>query len=302
MSPCFLPRFQCYKTYIPLPFTFLQYYFDLKSQTMNEQEFKNRMEERWGGDPRMRSRGRVLTGLLLFFIGILLLLRTANVVFFPNWFFTWPMMLIVVGLFSAMKHGFRGGAWIVFFFIGGIFLANEIDPTMHMERYVWPVVLIALGIGFILRPKHRHWRRWNRYNSGWQRPSESNTSSSQTVGTMPGDFDRRDFIDITAVFGGVKKNVLSKNFKGGDITSFMGGSEIDLSQADFTGTIRIDATNVFGGTKLIIPPTWDVQNDLTAVFGGVDDKRQISGVTLDTSKILVLDGTCIFGGIEIRSF
>src|SRR5690349_22431252 len=43
----------------------------------------------------------------------------------------------------------------------------------------------------------------------------------------------RSFIDVTAVFGGIKKNVLSKNFKGGDITSFMGGSEIDLSQADF---------------------------------------------------------------------
>jgi predicted membrane protein len=269
---------------------------------MNDQEFKNRIEERWGGDPRVRNRGRVFTGLLLFFIGILLLLKTANFVFFPNWFFTWPMILIAIGLFSAIKDGFRGGAWVIFFLIGGIFLANEIDPTMHMERYLWPIVLIAIGIGFILRPRHRHWRRWKQqYQTNW-RHQPNVEGSSQTAGTMPGDYDRRDFIDITAVFGGVKKNVLSKNFKGGDITSFMGGSEIDLSQADFTGMIRIDATNVFGGTKLIIPPTWDVQNDITAIFGGVDDKRQISGVTLDPNKVLVLDGTCLFGGIEIRSF
>jgi predicted membrane protein len=275
---------------------------------MNEQEFKNRIEERFGGDPKMRSRGRVLTGLLLFFIGILLLLRTADWVWFPTWFFTWPMILIAIGIFTGLKHGFRGGAWMVFLLIGGVFLANEIDHTFHMERYVWPIILIAIGIGFILRPRrhHHHWRRYQRYHYGakWQQEPDATGSSTtaENIGTMPGDYDRRDFIDITAVFGGVKKNVLTKNFRGGDITSFMGGSEIDLSQADFSGRVTIDVTNVFGGTKLIVPPTWDVQNDITAVFGGVDDKRQISGVAMDPNKVLILDGTCMFGGIEIRSF
>lgn len=270
---------------------------------MNDQEFKNKIEERWGGDPRMRSRGRALTGVLLFCIGILLLLKTANLVFFPAWFFTWPMIFIAIGIFSAFKHGFRGGFWFIFLLMGGLFLANEIDPSFHLDRYVWPIVLIAVGIGFILRPRHHHWRRWrgHYYQTRWQQEPEA-AGSSQIAGGMPGDYDKRDFIDITAVFGGIKKNVLSKNFKGGDITSFMGGSEIDLSQADFNGTIRIDVTNVFGGTKLILPPTWDVQNDITAIFGGVDDKRQISGVATDTGKTLILDGTCMFGGIEIRSF
>jgi predicted membrane protein len=274
---------------------------------MNEQDFKNRIDERWGGDPRMRSRGRVLTGVLLFFIGLLLLIKTSNLIWFPGWFFTWPMILIVIGLFTGLKHGFRGGAWLVFLLIGGLFLANEIDPLMHMDRYIWPIVLIAIGIGFILRPKkhHHHWRKWRRdhYSTNWpQQPDAPSQVSDTNTDASATDFDRRDFIDITAVFGGVKKNVLSKNFKGGDITSFMGGSEIDLSQSDFTGKIVIDVTNIFGGTKLIVPPTWDVQNDVTAVFGGVDDKRQINGVTLDLNKVLVLDGTCMFGGIEIRSF
>ena len=82
----------------------------------------------------------------------------------------------------------------------------------------------------------------------------------------------------------------------------MGVSEIDLTQADFTGRIRMDVTNIFGGTKLIVPPTWDIENDITAIFGGVDDKRKIHGVNMDANKVLVLDGTCMFGGIEIRSY
>jgi hypothetical protein len=41
---------------------------------------------------------------------------------------------------------------------------------------------------------------------------------------------------------------------------------------------------------------------MVAIFGGVDDKRQISGVKLDPNKVLILDGTCMFGGIEIKSY
>lgn len=271
---------------------------------MNEQEIKNRIEEKWGGDPGMRSRGRALTGVLLFFIGVLLLLRTAHLVIFPFWFFTWPMIFIAIGLISGVKHGFRGGAWFVFLLIGGLFLANEIEPGLQLDRYVWPIVLIAIGIGFILRPRrHGRWRRWRRYHyhAGWQEETPP-SGTSASAAAPGGDYDRRDFIDVTAVFGGVKKNVLSKNFRGGDITSFMGGSEIDLSQADFSGSVSIDVTNIFGGTKLIVPATWDVQNDITAVFGGVEDKRQPSGIEAGKNKVLVLDGTCMFGGIEIRSF
>jgi predicted membrane protein len=272
---------------------------------MNEQDFKNRIEERWGGDPKMRSRGRVLTGVFLFFVGVLLLLKTANWIWFPGWFFTWPMLLIALGIVSALKHGFRGGAWVIFLLIGGLFLSNEINPALHMDRYLWPIILITIGIAFILRPKrrHPHCRRWRRYPYDARWHQEAGTSGAPPdTGFSASDYDRRDYIDITAVFGGVKKNVLSKNFKGGDITSFMGGSEIDLSQADFTGTIKLDVTNVFGGTKLILPSTWEVQNDITAVLGGVDDRRQINGVTPDPNKVLMLDGVCVFGGIEIRSF
>jgi predicted membrane protein len=131
--------------------------------------------------------------------------------------------------------------------------------------------------------------------------TEKQTSTEFTDNTS-GRTHQNDFMDVTAVFGGVKKNVLSKNFKGGDIVSFMGGSEIDMTQADFNGRIRMDVTNIFGGTKLIVPASWDIQNDITAVFGGVDDKRKIQGVNMDTNKILILDGTCLFGGIEIRSY
>lgn len=265
---------------------------------MNE-DFKNEIARRREYYEGRRSRGRVWAGLFLLLVGGLLLLDKLNVFFFPGWFFSWPVFLIAVGLFIGAKHGFRSGFWVIPILIGGLFLFDRIDPYMHLDRFMAPIIIIAIGLMFILRPKRNNWRRWSHYEENWQAASTTATTASDTNYT---NADRRDFIDVTAVFGGVKKNVLSKTFRGGDIVSFMGGSEIDLTQADFSGKITIDVTNIFGGTKLLVPSSWDVQSDVTAIFGGVDDKRQISGVNLDSNKVLILDGTCMFGGIEIRSF
>lgn len=275
---------------------------------MREDNFKNEIEKRWGGYEKRRHKGRIWTGALLFLIGGLLLLKSANLMFFPGWFFTWPMLFIAIGLISGFKHNFRGPFWIIMLMIGGITLADNLNPALNLDRFMWPVIIMAVGLIFILRPKRSRCANWD-YPKTPGNP-DNLTSESAASGTGftnmsssdSADGDRRDFVDVTAVFGGVKKNILTKTFKGGDIVSFMGGSEIDLTQADFNGRVRIDVTNIFGGTKLIVPPTWDVQSDITAIFGGVDDKRLVSNLHMDPNKVLVLDGTCMFGGLEIRSF
>ena len=159
---------------------------------------------------------------------------------------------------------------------------------------------MMVGLLLIFRPRGRHarWRRWQHRRweatEQWQKYHpyfEGNTAQ-----------DANDIIDVTSVFSGIKKIILSKNFKGGDIVNFMGGTEINLTQADINGKVRIDTTNIFGGTKLIIPSTWDVQSDVTAIFGGVDDKRQFNAEKVNADKVIYLDGTCLFGGIEIRNF
>ena len=96
--------------------------------------------------------------------------------------------------------------------------------------------------------------------------------------------------------------MFSKNFQGGDVTCFMGGAEIDLTQADVQGKAVIDATAVFGGVKIIVPSNWDVKVENTAAFGSVDDKRRAGNFIPDTTKLLVITGTAVFGGIEITNY
>jgi hypothetical protein len=96
--------------------------------------------------------------------------------------------------------------------------------------------------------------------------------------------------------------VVSKNFKGGEIVAVFGGAEIDFSHADIQGVVKLEATNILGGTKLIVPPTWDVQSEMVAILGGVEDKRRIQPEMIDRNKRLVLMGTALLGGLEVKSY
>jgi predicted membrane protein len=83
--------------------------------------------------------------------------------------------------------------------------------------------------------------------------------------------------------------------------NFFGGSEINLMQADIKGRVKIEVVQVFGGTKIIVPANWIVQSEMLAIFGGIEDKRPPQLNTIP-DKILIIEGTSIFGGIDIKSF
>jgi predicted membrane protein len=277
---------------------------------MNDENLKSRIESRFRRHDR--GRGNVWTGLFLLTIGGLLLARAAGV-FFPSWFFTWPLMLMALGLFLGLRHGFKGGAWLILIIIGAIFLTDKMTDTINLRPYLWPIVLMVAGTFIMLKPRHRHYRKRFDFvdddkNYQSSSPAEyqsatptTNVPSTESFNTHEGKSDFSDVVDITAIFAGVKKKILSKNFKGGDIVSIMGGTELNLVQADFHGKIVIDNFTMFGGTKLIVPADWDVQSEVVAIFGGVDDKRP-PATHHDPTKVLFLEGTCMMGGIEIRSF
>jgi len=246
------------------------------------------------------GRGHIWAGFFLLIIGAFLLMRAGGV-FLPDWLFTWPVLLIAIGIFIGLKHQFRHGGWIIPILIGSIFLIDRELTTVNLRPFIAPIIIISIGLFFILRPKFRRSKNIGREREavpfGERVMEESGFENNEERFN-----DKRDLLDAISVFGGVKKNIMTKNFKGGDIVNFMGGSEINLTQADFNGTIKIDTTNVFGGTKLIVPSNWDIQSEVVAVFGGVDDKRQLTGNPVDPNKLIIIEGFCLFGGIEIRSF
>jgi hypothetical protein len=134
-------------------------------------------------------------------------------------------------------------------------------------------------------------------------PTSTGPTNTGPTSTGPGytGFSSEDYIDSTAFFGGVHKKIVSKSFKGGDVVTIMGGTELDLSQADISGTVRLDVVQIMGATKIIVPAHWEIRTDVTAIFAGFEDKRQQPTVN-NPEKILLIDGTSLFGGIELKNF
>jgi hypothetical protein len=246
-------------------------------------------------EPRPEKRRFILTGLLLLvFGGLLIADRAGNQ--FPDWFISWETILIVVGVYIGEKHRFRNLSFLVPIAIGVIFLVNDYYPDLSIKYYVGPVILILVGMGLILRP--RRIRNFRDYHRRMHRDYAKEYYTDTTPGMNSGE----DYLDNVSIFGGTKKNIMSKNFKGGEATCFFGGLEINLMQADIQGQIELDLTQIFGGCKLIVPSHWEIKSELVNIFGGVEDKRPTQNINTDHSKVILLRGTSIFGGIEIRSY
>lgn len=240
------------------------------------------------------------TGLLFLLVGGILLLRQTGYPF-PSWLFTWQMILITVGLFIGVRHGFRDFSWLIMVIVGFAFLADDIWPGIHLRHFAVPIIIIALGLLFLLSPR-RMCRRHGRFRQQYaQRIHEQMAQEPVAANVQEGDATHETMIDVVSIFAGVKKRVLSKQFTGGDIVCVFGGAEINLTNADFISPVVLDLTMVFGGTKLIVPANWEVRSEVAAIFGGVDDKRPQSASGIP-EKTVILKGTLMFGGVEINSF
>jgi len=191
-----------------------------------------------------------------------------------------------------------------------------VNENFHnASGFIWPMAIIAFGLWMILRRRSsfdsNYWEKRYAYKWDWrnhvgQNPGDPAADDASTT-TQPlnppgyrptGD----DYLDAVSVFGGVKKTILSKDFKGGEIVNIFGGAELDFTQSEINGRVIIDITQVFGGTKIIVPSHWQVVSDLAAVFAGVDDKRMKTTASANSEKILVLKGVSIFAGVDIRSY
>ncbi|RFZ82096.1 hypothetical protein DYU05_15830 [Mucilaginibacter terrenus] len=268
-----------------------------------------------------KANGKVMFGAILLLVGGFLLLKQLGLFFLPDSLDLWPLWLIFWGLVIGARNNWQKTSWLVLTGLGTIFLLTE---NLHNSSgVVWPLAFIGLGIWIIMRKKHDHtivkdadyWDRKYRTGPYAEKPLADFGDASTAEGPAtdvppvepvtggsvpPPSYD--DVLDATAIFGGVNKTIFSKNFRGGDITNIFGGSELDFTHADINGMVYIDITQVFGGTKIIVPANWQVVSDISAIFAGTDDKRIKSMRPINADKVLVLKGVSLFAGVEIRSY
>jgi predicted membrane protein len=259
------------------------------------------MKDMKNSNPINRKPDKTLLGMIFVLLGLILLLRSLNIFFFAPWIVSFPMALLSLGVFLGLKLDFKRPIAFIPIIIGSIFLIEEIIPKFDAGDIFWPVMIITLGFWMILG------RKKTTHNNPIINPINSVTESIKPNQEIPNQENKDNYsftgerIDSTSMFGGIKKNIVSKNFQGGDILNFFGGSEINLLQADISGMVKINVVQVFGGTKIIVPSNWTIQSEMLALLGGIEDKRPTQAMA-NPDKILVIQGTSIFGGIDIKSY
>lgn len=273
-----------------------------------------------------RNDGSIAFGVIILGIGLVLLFRKFGL-YIPDWVLTWPMILIAVGTYTLISQQFKSFFGSVVLFIGVYFLLKrEFDLDLGLDQFIWPVGLIALGIYLILHKKQEN-KALEEVRKNWESSRKKKTATSSSEEIEPAEvvadaapsqeestkapdsgFVRAsgtafmDRINESVIFSGVNRKLMTKNFQGGKATVIFGGLDLDLTQVDFTGVATLDLEVGFGGVKLLVPPHWDVRTEVSNIAAGLEDKRMFREGGVDTNKVLILKGTLLFSGLEIKSF
>jgi predicted membrane protein len=255
-----------------------------------EKETMSAAEREYQNWEKGQQRSKLLTGILVITGGVLYMMRVMDVELPPH-IFSWPVLLMCFGLITITKHNMKTIAGWALLIIGGIYFSRYFIHFYINTQLIFPFVIICIGFSILFKSKSsalckkKIKKRFKEYDH-----------------FEDTEVDQEGHLNSSTFFGGTVKNIVSKDFKGANITSVFAGTEINLLRADFNESATLDLTCVFAGLVLIIPSHWIVQSEMVTIFGGMDDKRDFKSNYEGDQKILKLTGNCVFGGIEIKSF
>jgi predicted membrane protein len=230
------------------------------------------MEPRSG----IRITGQLVLGVSIAVLGVLFTLDNLHILRAREVLRFWPVALIAIGLVHVSQAKTAagtvgGGVWIL---VGAVLLGGRLG-LFHANIFsLWPLILVLVGARIV-----------------WQ-----TTAGEHAI-------DRGDAeatVSAIAVMGGFERRVTSHEFRGGEITAFMGGGKLDLRDAmPAGGQAVINIFAMMGGFEILVPETWRVISEVTPFMGGIEDKSRTS--SQPTAPCLVLRGFMMMGGVTIKN-
>ncbi len=233
---------------------------------------------------------RILIGVGLIVLGILYFLKEVDIIGeqLNAVIFSFPTMIFLIGV-VLLVNSRRKSLSYLFLGLGGAGMVLRAFGLNYSD-FIFPVILLALGFYIIYRHVEKQ-REAELGNNDYDEPGRKYRSD-------------RDVLDEMSIFGGNKRIVNSRNFKGGNITIIFGGSEIFLRDCELSdGDNVLDLFVIFGGCDLTVPSHWNVKVDVVSLFGGFSSKKyNYRTEDIDENKTLVIKGLVLFGGGEMKVF
>lgn len=220
----------------------------------------------------MEKIKNILWGVILIIIGIvwgLNALEITNIdIFFEGW---WAFIIIIPSFIGLLTEKNKSDNALGLFLGILLFLgAREIIKIDLIWKLFVPIALIVIGVSCIFKNKDR----------------DNNK------------VDKNGKTECLAMFSSQKIKPVDDSIKKIEVTALMGSVTCDLTELKINEDLKIEAASIFGTVNLIMPDNVEIKIKSFSLFGGVTEKQNNN--KSKNSKVIYLDSTSIFGGINIK--
>jgi predicted membrane protein len=211
---------------------------------------------------------KFVAGVFFTLLGILLTLDNLDLADADRFLPYWPLFLIAIGLLKLQDRDNRIPA-IFAIAAGALLLLFTTDWVRFSIFDLWPVALILAGLAILA------------HAFGF-RPSAISAGSDS----------------IICILGVRKEKITARNYRGGRIIAFMGGCELDLTQADMENLpAELEIVAIWGGVEIKVPEGWEVTGNILPIMGGADIRTKAA----PGGRKLLVNGVVVMAGVEIKS-
>lgn len=215
---------------------------------------------------------RILWGLVFIFLGLFIAGNTLNIIninfFFTGW---WTLFIIVPSIIDLLTghHFFSSLIWLL---VGVtlLLICNNIIGYREAFDLLLPVILVLIGLYLMFGGLFDH-------------------SVKKHIKTKQIDNE------YCSTFEDRKISFKDKKFDSVKLDAVFGKLTLDLRDAKLSDEPVIKASSIFGGIEILVPNDICVKVSSTPIFGGVSNNKK-----KNAEKVIYLDATTIFGGVEIR--
>ncbi len=169
----------------------------------------------------------------------------------------------------------------------GVYMVLDRAGLFHFEwewfgewrKYIIPALIIFVGLKFLI---------------GHRNPEQVERMMEVDMSNLNED----EVVRSSVAFSGSRYNFNGRKFSGAQIKAFCGGVTIDLRGAAIAENAVIEVSTFMGGVEIIAPEDVAFHVCSNCLLGGVGNKK--SYMNGHASKTIVLNASCLLGGVEIK--
>ena len=270
----------------------------------------------------MKKANGLIVGVLFIVVGLLYACSALDIfhfsIFFPGW---WTLFIIVPCIYALVQKNEDKTGPVIGLIIGLCFFINAQDFDIHIDFFPMTLAVLCIIIGWkLIAPQKKKEHKQTEYHFTYNGSDMRSTANGYTAGTTTANNNNagsyfnssysagnntytggNGYINASALFGGKDIRVDNECFTGADITVIMGTIELNLKNAIISEDVYINVTAIMGGVDIYVPANVRVVTDGCAVImGGVDVNVSYANFHSADSPRVIITGTCVMGGIEIK--